>query len=280
MDTITAGTIHGKRSQKVVWAGCCVFLGLVALAGLLAPWIVPHDPNQVDMLRKFATPSFEYPLGTDHLGRCVWSRVLTAIRYSLGGAILVLALTLTIGFTAGMTSALKGGRFDAYFMRLCDIMLAFPTLVLAFVLLGMFGPGFLNLIAAMVLSQWIYYARIIRSMVLGLQEKPFIKAAIVCGTKRRMLVIRHILPNISLPLLVLSTLELGGILLEMTGFSFLGLGVQAPEAEWGMMVNDGKSYIRQHPELMLYPGLVILLVVAAFNLLGESLRALYDPIER
>jgi peptide/nickel transport system permease protein/nickel transport system permease protein len=132
----------------------------------------------------------------------------------------------------------------------------------------------------MVLSQWIYYARIIRSMVLGLQEQPFIRAAIVCGTRRWMLIIRHILPNIALPALVLATLELGGIVLEMAGFTFLGLGVQAPAAEWGMMVSDGKAYIRQHPELMLYPGLAIMLMVAAFNWMGESLRAVYDPNER
>jgi peptide/nickel transport system permease protein/nickel transport system permease protein len=117
-------------------------------------------------------------------------------------------------------------------------------------------------------------------MVLGLQEQPFIRAAIVCGTRRWMLIIRHILPNIALPALVLATLELGGIVLEMAGFTFLGLGVQAPAAEWGMMVSDGKAYIRQHPELMLYPGLAIMLMVAAFNWMGESLRAVYDPNER
>jgi ABC-type dipeptide/oligopeptide/nickel transport system permease subunit len=269
-----------KGRNVSLWTLCSLFLCLVILTGTLAPWIVPHDPNHVDMLRKFAAPSFEYPLGTDHLGRCIWSRLLMAIRYSFGGAVLVLTLTLAVGAAAGIFTALKGGWFDTLFMRLCDIGLAFPTLVLSFVLLGIFGPGFLNLVLAMVLSQWIYYARIIRSMVLGLQEQPFIRAAIVCGTRRWMLIIRHILPNIALPALVLATLELGGIVLEMAGFTFLGLGVQAPAAEWGMMVSDGKAYIRQHPELMLYPGLAIMLMVAAFNWMGESLRAVYDTNER
>jgi nickel transport system permease protein len=253
---------------------------LIVLTGILAPWLVPHDPNHVDLIRKFQAPSLEYPLGTDHLGRCISSRILIAIRYSVGGSLLVTALTLSAGVVAGTVTALRGGWFDNLFMRLCDMFLAFPTLVLAFALLGMFGPGFVNLIAALVLSQWIYYARIVRGMVLSLKEKEFIKAAKLSGTRGWALIWRHVLPNISIPLLVLAALEVGGVILEITGFSFLGLGVQAPAAEWGMMINEGKAYIRQHPEMMVYPGLAIMLVVVTFNLLGESLRELYDPKER
>ncbi|MBD0384234.1 ABC transporter permease [Paenibacillus sedimenti] len=260
-----------------MWKICALFLIAVMLVGILSPWLVPHPPDQMDVLLKFQKPSWEYPLGTDHLGRCVFSRLLSAIRYSFGGALLVLVLTVSIGIIVGSFTALKGGWFDAIFMRICDILLAFPTLVLAFVLLGMFGSGFSNLILALVLSMWVYYARIIRSMVLSLREKPFMKAAIVSGTRQWGLIFKHMVPNMMLPLLVLSTLEFGGIMLEITGFSFLGLGVQAPTAEWGMMINDGKSYIRQHPELMIYPGIAIMLIVIACNLLGESMRSLYEP---
>lgn len=272
--------ICSARGKSAVWIGCSTFLGLIVMTGILAPWLVPHDPNHVDMLGKFKSPSLEYPLGTDHLGRCIWSRLLMAIRVSLGASMLVLALTLCIGTAFGSAAALIGGRFDAIFMRLCDIFLAFPTLVLAFALLGVFGPGFVNLVLAIVLSQWIYYARIVRSMVLTLKEKEFIKAAKICGTRRWTLVRRHVLPNISIQLLVLAALEVGGIILEITGFSFLGLGVQAPTAEWGMMINEGKQYIRQHPEMMMYPGLAVMLIVITFQLLGESLRDRYDPRER
>jgi len=266
----------GVYRRKALWIASVLFLGGILLTGLLAPWLVPHNPNQVDVLQKFQSPSWSYPLGTDHLGRCIFSRLLDAVRYSFGGALLVLALTLSIGIAAGSLTALKGGWLDAVFMRICDILLAFPTLVLAFVLLGMLGPGFGNLLLALVLSMWVYYARTVRSLVLSMREKPFIQAAIVCGTRSWGLLFKHIVPNLMQPLLVMSTLELGGIILEITGFSFLGLGVQAPQAEWGMMISDGKSYIRLHPELMLYPGLAIMVIVMVSNRLGESFRAYFE----
>lgn len=254
-----------------------VLLAGIVLAGIAAPWLAPHDPNHVELLLKFASPSLEYPFGTDHLGRCVLSRLLMGIRTSLGISIAVMVFTLLIGMVVGTFSALKGGLVDATFMRLCDLLLAFPTLVLAFALLGIFGTGVMSLIMALVLSQWVYYARMVRGMVLSVHTRSFIQAAKVNGTRRWMLVWRHILPNISTQILVLAALEIGTVILEVTGFSFLGLGVQAPTPEWGMMMNEARQHLRGHPEMMWIPGLAVMFVVIICNVLGESLRDYYDP---
>lgn len=268
--------ISGIR-YKGIQIGCGILLAGIALAGIAASWLAPHDPNHVELLHKFASPSLEYPFGTDHLGRCVLSRLLMGIRTSLGISIAVMVFTLLIGTVVGTFSALKGGLIDATFMRLCDLLLAFPTLVLTFALLGIFGTGVMSLIMALVLSQWVYYARMVRGMVLTIQTRSFIQAAKVNGTRRWKLVWRHILPNISTQILVLASLEIGTVILEVTGFSFLGLGVQAPTPEWGMMMNEARQQLRQHPEMMWIPGLAVMFVVIVCNVLGESLRDYYDP---
>ncbi|MDQ0915113.1 ABC transporter permease [Paenibacillus sp. V4I5] len=262
---------------KGLQIGCGVLLAGIALVGIAAPWLAPHDPNHVELLHKFASPCHEYPFGTDHLGRCVLSRLLMGIRTSLGISIAVMVFTLLIGMVVGTFSALKGGLVDATFMRLCDLLLAFPTLVLAFALIGIFGTGVKSLIMALVLSQWVYYSRMVRGMVLSVYTRSFIQAAIVNGTRRWMLVWRHILPNISTQILVLAALEIGTVILEVTGFSFLGLGVQAPTPEWGMMMNEARQQLRGHPEMMWIPGLAVMFVVIVCNVFGESLRDYYDP---
>lgn len=274
---LRAGT---GRAGRAVIVGCAAVLGLLAVAGAAAPWIVPHDPNQVDLLNKFASASGAYPLGTDHLGRCNLSRLLMGIRTSLGISLAIMALTMAIGILVGTLSALAGGWTDTVLMRLCDILLAFPTLVLAFALLGLFGAGTMNLILALVLSQWMYYARMVRSMVLKVKLQLYYQAAQVSGTRRPALIRRHVLPNITTQLLVLAALEFGSVILEVTGLSFLGLGVQAPAAEWGMMMNEARQHLRMHPELMWIPGLAVMLAAACSNLLGETLRDYYDPKER
>lgn len=257
-----------------------VFLLLLGASGALAPWIVPNDPDLVDLAVKFSPPSWEYPFGTDHLGRCILSRLLMAIRYSLGGAVVVMVCSVVTGTVAGAFFAWKGGLLDRLFMRCCDLLLAFPTLVLAFALVGVLGPGFVNLLLALIFSQWIAYARFVRSLVLSLKTSDYVRAAIVSGTTGWKLVRRHLIPQVAIPVAVLQFLETGGVVLDMTGLTFLGLGVQAPEAEWGMMLNESKSYIWQYPWLMVYPGIAILLTVIAFNLIGDGLRARFDPRER
>lgn len=281
MNTL-AGPRHILR-QKRHFAGaigCSLILLVIAIAGAAAPWIVPNDPNQIDLTNKLASYSAQYPLGTDHLGRCTFSRLLMGIRTSLSISLTVMASTILIGTFFGTITALKGGRFDVIFMRICDILLAFPTLVLAFAILGILGPGTANLILALVLSQWVYYSRMVRSMVLIVKLQLYYQSAKIAGTKRWALIWRHVLPGISAQLLVLATLEFGTVILEVTGLSFLGLGVQAPAAEWGMMMNEARQHLRQHPELMWLPGLAVTLVVVCSNVLGETLRDYFDPKER
>lgn len=262
---------HHKDLNPVQIACMIVIIGIV-LIGIFAPLIIPNDPYYVDVSKKLLSPSFEYPLGTDHLGRCIFSRILLGIRYSMGAAIIVLLCVVTIGLLVGTFVALKGAWIDYLFIRICDILLAFPTIVLAFALVGILGPSLFNLIIALILSQWIYYARIVRNLVLTIKEKDFILAAKVNGTKGTRIMRMHFFPHMLKPLMILVTLDIGSVLLQIAGFSFLGLGVQAPTPEWGMMINEGRNYLRQSPELIIYPGIAIIIVVAGFNLLGESFK--------
>ncbi|MCL1698362.1 ABC transporter permease subunit [Lysinibacillus sp. BPa_S21] len=247
---------------------------IIGLLGLFAPIIMPHDPLAIDISKKFLGPSLDYPLGTDHLGRCVWSRMLLGIRYSLGSALIIQIVAILLAVLLGAFVALKRGLIDFLFIRICDILLAFPTLVLAFGLLGLLGPSLKNVFIALIFTQLVYYSRWIRGLFIGMNEKGFIQAARISGTSGIKLIMRHYIPNLLPPIVTIVVLDIGKVILEIAGFSFIGLGVHAPIPEWGMMVNEGKQYIRQHPELMLYPGLAIVLVVLLLNHLASSFKKL------
>ncbi|AYB37705.1 nickel ABC transporter permease subunit NikC [Brevibacillus laterosporus] len=262
-------------SQKLMII-CSIIIFLMILLALFAPFWSPNDPNLVDITHKLQGPSATFPLGTDHLGRCIWSRLIYGTRTSLGTAFIIMGLTMTISIPIGIYAGFRGGWVDYLFMRICDILMAFPSLLLSLALIGILGPGLGNLILAMVLVQWVFYARIIRGMVLSVKEQHFILAAKVCGTPKLVIVLKHILPTIISQIVVLVFMDIGGIVLAISGLSFLGLGIQPPEAEWGMMINDSKPFFRNNPSLMLYPGMMILLVVIAFNLFGEALRDALD----
>ncbi|MGG0753626.1 nickel ABC transporter permease subunit NikC [Brevibacillus laterosporus] len=262
-------------SQKLMII-CSITIFLMILLALFAPFWSPNDPNLVDITHKLQGPSATFPLGTDHLGRCIWSRLIYGTRTSLGTAFIIMGLTMTISIPIGIYAGFRGGWVDYLFMRICDILMAFPSLLLSLALIGILGPGLGNLILAMVLVQWVFYARIIRGMVLSVKEQHFILAAKVCGTPKLVIVLKHILPTIISQIVVLAFMDIGGIVLAISGLSFLGLGIQPPEAEWGMMINDSKPFFRNNPSLMLYPGMMILLVVIAFNLFGEALRDALD----
>ncbi|WP_053596660.1 MULTISPECIES: ABC transporter permease subunit [Lysinibacillus] len=263
-----------KESVNVKGLFSLTILVVIGLLGLFAPILMPHDPLAVDISKKFLGPSMDYPLGTDHLGRCVLSRMLLGIRYSLGSALVIQIVAIVLAILLGAFVALKRGIIDFLFIRICDILLAFPTLVLAFGLLGVLGPSLKNVLIALIFTQLIYYSRMIRSLFIGMNEKDFIQAARITGTTGFKLIIRHYIPNILPPIVTIVALDVGKVILEIAGFSFIGLGVQAPIPEWGMMVNEGKQYIRQHPELMLYPGLAIVLVVLLLNHLASSFKKL------
>ncbi|MBD2871891.1 nickel ABC transporter permease subunit NikC [Paenibacillus arenilitoris] len=260
----------GLRSQKTA-AVCSVILAVLFILSILAPWIAPHDPVHVNLGVKLQSPSWNYPLGTDQLGRCNLSRLLYGSRISLGFASIIFISSLLIGLLIGTFSGYKGGLIDQVLMRFCEGVMAFPSLVLVLGLVGILGPGLPQVILAMVMVQWVYYARMFRGMVLSLRERNFIAAAKISGSSQWTIIRRHMIPNVLPPIVVMGTLEIGWAIMDIAAMSFLGLGIQPPSPEWGSMIHEGKSYIRSNPELMLYPGMMILIIVVTFNILGEAL---------
>ena len=247
-----------------------------AMAAVLAPVVAPYDPLDISPER-LASPSWDHLLGTDGLGRDVLSRILYGGRQSLGGAALAGVLVLTIGVLVGTCAGFFGGWVDAVLMRLVDLILAVPGLVLAFAIAGLFQPGLMAVLLGIVTLWWAQYARVVRSLVLQLREQQFIEAARAIGADNARLVFRHILPNVAPAMIVLVTVRLGRLILAIAGLNFLGLGVQAPTPEWAAMLNEARPYFPTFPHLMLAPGLAIGLVVFGMNLLGDAFRDLLDP---
>ncbi|MCZ8519404.1 MULTISPECIES: nickel ABC transporter permease subunit NikC [Paenibacillus] len=270
---------RGFKSQRMIVL-CTSIIVIFFLISVLAPWIAPHDPVQVKLAIKLQAPSWDYPLGTDHLGRCNLSRLLYGARVSLGFASLIFISSLGLGLFVGTAAGYRGGWLDAVLMRFCEGVMAFPSLILVLGLVGILGPGMFQLVLALMMVQWVYYARMFRNLVVSLKERNFITAARISGSSQWQIIRRHMIPNILPPILVIGTLEMGWAIMDISAMSFLGLGIQPPTPEWGAMVNEGKSFIRNHPQLMLYPGLLIVAVVATFNLLGEALSERYGVKRR
>lgn len=262
------------RGKKIIWI-CATIVLLFFILALLAPWIAPHDPVKVNLLQKLKDPSAEHWLGTDHLGRDNLSRLLYGARVSIGFATMIFLSSLIIGLIVGSISGYLGGWVDNVLMRLCEGILAFPQLVLVLGIVGIFGPGLMQILLALMMVQWVHYARICRNMVVSLKERNFIAAARISGSSTWTIIRKHIIPNVQRPIVVMGTLEMGWAIMDISALSFLGLGIQPPNAEWGAMIHEGTGYIRSHPELMIYPGVAILLVVMTFNILGEALSDRY-----
>lgn len=252
-------------------------VGIFVLAAVAAPLLAPHDPTAVSPVQRLMAPSLQHPLGTDHLGRDVLSRLLHGSRWSLGTVALATTLVLCIGVAVGAVAGYYGGLVDEVLMRIVDVLLAFPGLVLALAIAGTLGPGITSVMIGLASIWWVGYARIVRGMVLSLREQAFVEAARCLGMRDRRILLRHILPNILPPVVVLATLEMGELILALTALGFLGLGVQPPTPEWGAMLNDGRPFLFTAPQLMIYPGLAISLLVIGFNLLGDGLRDALDP---
>jgi peptide/nickel transport system permease protein len=267
-----------KRDRAAVF-GFIIVLVFVTLA-VLAPFIAPHNPAAQHLNERLISPNLIFPLGTDNLGRCLLSRLLFGAQISLGSAIIASLLSLGIGVIAGVLSGYFGGWVDTVFMRIVDLILAFPLLVLALAITGMIGIGMISVLIGIVSVWWASYARIVRSLVLSVRERPFIEAARATGVSPFKIITRHVLPNVITPVIVLATLEMGNLILAVAGLSFLNLGVQSPTPEWGAMLNEGRLFLRRAPQLMIYPGLMISLTVLGFNLLGDGLRDALDPRQK
>ncbi|MWN32372.1 nickel ABC transporter permease subunit NikC [Gilliamella sp. Pra-s65] len=270
-----------KQLFKNKIALCCLtIIGVIIVLGILAPYIAPFDPNKVRIVRKYASVSAQHWFGCDHLGRDIFSRLLYGIRSTLFLSILTMAITIVIGTIIGLISGYKRGKLDECIMRLCDIMLSFPSQVMILAIVGVLGVGIENVIIANIVVKWAWYSRMIRSSVIKYSRKNYILFSRTIGAPHFFIIRRHLLPNIMSELVVLATLDTGWVILNISALSFIGLGVQAPTAEWGLMLSEAKNVMIQHPMQMVFPGMAILIVVAAFNMLGDCLRDILDPKEK
>lgn len=266
---------------KTIFRDRTATTGLIMVAGLttiaiFAPQIAPHDPNSF-VGPRLQPPTTDYVFGTDRLGRDILSRIIFGARLSIGTGFLAAVLSMSLGVLVGSISGYIGGLLDAVLMRIADTVLAFPSLILALVIAGLFEPGLTTVMVAMASVWWVTYARIIRGLVLSARERPFVEAARAVGSSEGRILVRHILPNVVSPVVVLATLEIGSIILAITALNFLGLGAQPPTAEWGAMLNEGRPSFFGAPHVMIVPGVAISLTVLAFNLLGDGLRDSLDP---
>ncbi|MEP6067553.1 MAG: ABC transporter permease subunit, partial [Paracoccaceae bacterium] len=258
-----------------------LILGLVLIAAFLALGLSPlvfdlPSPKQIDLLSRLSGPSSVHPLGADHLGRDVLSRLVAAVPVSLGAALVTMTVILAISLPWGIVAGLAGGRVDMVMMRLADIIVAFPTLVLALAVIGFMGASLEASIIGVAAAWWPSNARMVRALVLSASQRDFVHAAYLGGATRIRVVIRHILPQILPPLAVIISLETASVLLALSALSFLGIGVQPPTPEWGAMLNEARPFFAQAPHMLLAPGLAVTLAVLAFNLVGEGLRELLD----
>lgn len=254
-----------------------VLIILLALIALTSQWWLPYDPQAIHLSSRLLMPDSQHWLGTDHLGRDILSRLLAATRVSLGSVMACLALVLAVGLIVGGSAGLMGGRVDQASMRVADMFMTFPTSILSFFMVGVLGTGLTNVVIAIALSHWAWYARMVRSLVISLRQREFILASRLSGAGYGRVFIDHLAGAVIPSLLVLATLDIGHMMLHVAGMSFLGLGVTAPTAEWGVMINDARQYIWTQPLQMLWPGLALFITVMAFNLLGDALRDHLDP---
>ncbi|MEN1939359.1 nickel/cobalt ABC transporter permease [Paenibacillus sp. 102] len=254
-----------------------VVIVVTIVAGIFAPLLAPHDPEEVNMGLRYATPSWEYLFGNDQLGRCVLSRLIYGIRPSILWVLVALLIIVLIGTILGLIAGYFRGRVDAFIMRFCDIMLSFPGYVMALAVVGILGVGFKNILIAFILIKWAWFARVIRTSVMQYSELNYVKFSKASGISDIQIICKHIVP-VALPdIAVISSSSIGSMILQISGFSFLGLGVQAPNAEWGMMLNEARKIMFSKPELMLAPGLAIITLVSAFNFLSDALQIALDP---
>ena len=255
----------------------CLAIGIVLVA-IFAPVITggvsPTEGNLMDAVMK---PCKDHIFGTDKLGRDIFTRVIYGTRISVTAAFSVVIIISVVGTFLGILAGYFGGIVDAVIMRISDMMIAFPGLVLALAVAGMLGASITNAVIAVSVVSWTKYARLARSLVLKIKDRDFVKAAIVTGSRTPYMLLRYMLPNVITTIVITGATDIGSMMLELAGLSFLGFGAKAPAAEWGLMLNEGRAYMQSAPWLMIFPGLAIFIVVTIFNLLGDSLRDVLDP---
>jgi ABC-type dipeptide/oligopeptide/nickel transport system permease subunit len=284
---VTSGVAVRVRTRAPSWrarflahrAGLvgAVLVGIVVLGGVLAPWLAPYDPTAIAMDEALAPPSARHLLGTDTFGRDVLSRVMHGARFSLEVGVVSRLLALTLGTCLGLLAGYYGGRVDLVLMRLADVTLAYPGLLLLIAVMAAVGPSKLALFVALGVVGWAGVARLVRAQVLSLKEREFVTAIRSLGARNSRVILRHVFPNVLTPIVVIFSMGLGASIMAESSLSFLGLGAQPPLASWGSMISGGLDYLRVAPWLSLAPGVVVSMTVLGFNLVGDALRDLYDP---
>lgn len=263
------------QSRSAILGGLLIAALLTAV--ILAPVLSPHDPLDQSFPRQLKPPSWGYLLGTDEFGRDILSRIIFGARIALGIGTLAVGIAVALGVPLGLVAGYFGGVLDTAIMRTMDVLLAFPYLLLALIVVTLLGFGLTNVMIAVGLVYVPQYSRIVRSVTLSVRERLFVEAAHAMGGSNLRIMLRHVLPNCLAPIIVQTTLSLGWAIVNAAGLSFLGLGAQPPTPEWGAMLSSGREYMRNAPWITTFPGLAILFTALGFNLLGDGLRDALDP---
>lgn len=275
-------SIHLIRKNPLTMLGVLIIFVLIFIA-IFAPFITPypeHALGAVDPKNAYNPPCLKYPFGTDEMGRDIFSRIVYGARISLKIGCLVIFLCLIIGSPLGVVAGFAGGKIDETIMRITDVFLGFPPLLLAMAISAALGPNLVNAMIAIAISWWPWYTRLLRGEAVSVKERAFVEAARATGVSDSKIVFRHILPNCLSPVIIQASMDFGSVILTSASLSFLGLGAQPPTPEWGLMVNIGRIYFLDYWWGATFPGLAIFITVLAFNLLGDGLREVLDPRTR
>ncbi len=270
--------VKDYTKQKMLVFG--VLVGMVILIALFAPYLTPYDPYEQDLGNALLPPGKEHLLGTDRYGRDMLSRVMVGAQSTIFSALLLVVVITVTGSMIGIICGYHGGKLDVFLMRLSDVFLAFPGMVFAIAVASVMSGGIFNAVVALACISWPKYARITRSQVMAIKNMPYIEAAKLSGSGTLKIIRKHILPNIAGAIVVTAVLDIGTMIMEIAGLSFLGLGATPPTAEWGSMMSNGRSMLQTSPWVILAPGTAIFLTVMIFNLAGDTMRDILDPRQR
>lgn len=265
-----------NRKNIILYIGAVLTIFLFVIA-VLAPYITPYDPTKMEISQKFIKPCAEHLLGTDHLGRDIFSRIILGSRISLATSVTAVFISAFIGTFLGVISGYLGGVIDTIIMRIVDVMLAFPAIVFALALSAVLGKGQTNLLIAICFVQWTRYARVARGEAIMLKNSEYIQAARAIGNTTKGIIKDYVFPKIISQIIILASLDIGTIILYCSSLSFLGLGAQPPSPDWGVMISEGKEYMQYAPWIAVAPGVAIAFSALAFNMLGDGLRDMLDP---
>jgi len=263
-------------TNRLAVIGMVMILCIWGIA-IFAPWIAPYDPLEMDFNAILIPPSGAHPFGTDMYGRDIFSRIVYGARISVQIGFIVVGIGATVGTFAGAIAGYFGGFWDTVIMRIVDLLLAFPFIVLAIVIAATLGPGLVNVMIALGSVSWLSYARVVRGEILSIKERDYVTAAKAMGAGHLRVLLRHILPNCMASVIVLATLQMATALIAAASLSFLGMGVQPPQPSWGAMLNEAQEYLRQSWWYAFFPGIAIVLTVLALNFVGDGLRDALDP---